>query len=54
MSTASDFFSPVHIEHLRDYLPQVEEYLDLPPGFRFLIDGDDYEDVWYDPELLQL
>ena len=54
MSTASDFFSPLHIEHLRDYLPQVEEYLDLPPGFRFLIDGDSYEDAWYDSNLLSL
>lgn len=47
-----DFFSPLHIEHIQDYLPQVEEYLDLPAGYRFLIDGNNYEDVWHDPELL--
>lgn len=52
MSEAEDFFSPLHIEHISDYLPEVEEYLDLPPGYRFLIDGNNYEDVWYDEELL--
>jgi len=52
MSQAEDFFSPLHVEHIKDYLPEVEEYLDLPPGYRFLIDGNNYEDVWYDEELL--
>jgi len=52
MSTSPDFFSPLHIEHLKSYLPQVEEYLDLPTGYRFLLDGENYEDVWFEPELL--
>ena len=52
MSQAEDFFSPLHIEHITEYLPEVVEYLDLPPGYRFLIDGNNYEDVWYDEELL--
>ena len=52
MSKADDFFSPLHIEHISEYLPEVEEYLELPPGYRFLIDGNNYEDVWYDGELL--
>ena len=52
ISEADDFFSPLHIEHISEYLPEVEEYLDLPPGYRFLIDGSNYEDVWYDEELL--
>ena len=47
-----DFFAPLHIEHIHDYLPQVVEYLDLPPGYRFLIDGQDFEDVWFDASLL--
>ncbi len=47
-----DFFSPLHIEHIEKYLPEVKEYLDLPPGYRFLIDGKNYEDVWFDAELL--
>jgi hypothetical protein len=52
MSQEEDFFSPLHIEHIKEYLPEVEEYLDLPPGYRFLVDGNNYEDVWYDEELL--
>lgn len=51
-STADDFFSPLHVEHLSEYLPAVVEYLDLPPGYRFLIDGNNFEDVWFDPALL--
>ena len=47
-----DFFSPLHIEHIAEYLPQVQEYLNLPPGYRFLIDGNNYEDVWFEQELL--
>ncbi len=52
MSQAEDFFSPLHVEHIAEYLPQVQEYLNLPPGYRFLIDGNNYEDVWYEQELL--
>lgn len=46
-----DFFKPLHIEHLEDWCPQIEQYLGLAPGWRFLI-ADDYEDVWFDPTLL--
>jgi hypothetical protein len=52
LSPAVDFFYPLHVEHLIDHLPAVLEYLDLPPGYRFLIDGNNYEDVWYDQTLL--
>ena len=52
MSRAEDFFSPLHVEHIEEYLPEVKEFLDLPPGYRFLIDSNNYEDVWFDPELL--
>lgn len=52
LSQAEDFFSPLHVEHLADYLPAALEYLDLPPGYRFLIDGNDFEDVWFDQALL--
>lgn len=48
-----DFFSPLHVEHLSDRLPEVLEYLELPPGYRFLIDSTNYEDVWFDPALLE-
>ena len=47
-----DFFSPLHVDHIEEYLPEVKEYLDLPPGYRFLIDKSNYEDVWLDQELL--
>lgn len=51
-SHAGDFFSPLHVEHLAEYLPVAVEYLDLPPGYRFLIDANNYEDVWFDADLL--
>ena len=53
-SDAEDFYSPLHIEHIGDYLPLVSEYLSLPPGYRFLIDGENYEDVWFDAGLLEI
>lgn len=51
LSTDPDFFKPLHVEHLSDWCPEVQKYLGLPPGWRFLIAGD-YEDVWYDESLL--
>ncbi len=51
-STEEDFFSPLHVEHMPEYLPEVIPYLELPPGYRFLIDSNGYEDVWEDGELL--
>jgi hypothetical protein len=53
MSIDPDFFAPLHVEHLSEYLPAAVEYLDLPPGYRFLIDGTNYEDVWFDPVLVE-
>ncbi|MBY0572260.1 MAG: hypothetical protein K2P84_01150 [Undibacterium sp.] len=52
MSKDEDFFSPLHIEHIDNYLPEIKEYLNLPVGFRFLIDDKNYEDVWFDQTLL--
>ena len=53
LSVDSDFFKPLHVEHLSAWCPQVQKYLGLPPGWRFLIAGD-YEDVWYDGSLLDV
>jgi hypothetical protein len=53
LSEDPEFFSPLHVEHLADHLAEVVKYLDLPPGYRFLIDNEDYEDVWFDPALLE-
>ena len=49
----SDFFKPLHVEHLADWCPEIRKYLGLPPGWRFLIAGD-HEDVWYDESLLDV
>lgn len=53
LSEAPDFFAPLHIEHLDEWCPQIKKYLGLAPGWRFLI-ADDYEDVWFDPKLLEV
>ena len=47
-----DFFSPLHIEHVYNYVSQIEGYLDLPPGYRILLGDSGFEDVWYDATLL--
>jgi hypothetical protein len=52
MSSASDFFEPLHVHHLAARCPAVLAYLALPPGSRFLIAADN-EDVWDDPSLLR-
>jgi len=52
LSDAPDFFSPLHVEHLSQWCPDAQKFLGLPPGWRFLIDGD-HEDVWYDELLLK-
>lgn len=46
------FFSPLHVVHISEYLPQVIPFLDLPPGYRFQIDGAGYEDIWFDNSLI--
>jgi len=53
-SEESDFFKPLHIKHLDDWTPLVKKYLGLPPGWRFLIGQDGYEDVWFDESLLKI
>jgi len=51
LSSAPDFFVPLHVSHLEEWAPAVVPYLALPPGWRFLI-APDYEDVWFDESLL--
>jgi hypothetical protein len=50
----SEFFRPLHVEHLMNYRPIILKYLGLPPGWRFQIDDDGYEDIWYDELLLNI
>jgi hypothetical protein len=53
LSADADFFQPLHIKHLDKWCPRIEKYLGLAPGWRFLV-ADDYEDVWFDPQLLNV
>ena len=51
-SENKDFFKPICAEHLLEIYPKIIDYLGLEPGFRFLIDKNGYEDVWFDDKLL--
>lgn len=51
MGSGDDFFMPLHASHIAEWCPDVEKYLGLSPGWRFLI-APDYEDVWFDASLL--
>lgn len=53
LSGAADYFEPMHVFHLIERYPQVIRFLGLPAGWRFLV-ADDYEDVWFDKELLEV
>ncbi|HLL01456.1 MAG TPA: hypothetical protein VK539_12775 [Myxococcaceae bacterium] len=52
ISADSDFFVPLHVEHLADWCPEVIPFMGLPPGWRFMI-ADGHEDVWEDTSLLK-
>lgn len=47
-SEQADFYQPVHWHHLKEILPEVLPYLGLSQGFRFIIDNEGYEDVWFE------
>ncbi len=51
-SEKADFFIPLHVEHLREWRPEILSFLGLPPGYRFLIGENGYEDVWFDETLI--
>ncbi|WP_320200619.1 immunity protein Imm33 domain-containing protein (plasmid) [Agrobacterium sp. rho-13.3] len=42
------FFYSVHGFHVLERLPELGKYLALPPGYKFILDDEGYEDVWYD------
>jgi hypothetical protein len=54
LSAADDFFQPMHVAHIPDHCARIIPYLSLPPGYRFLLGENGYEDVWHDAELLKL
>ena len=49
-SDADDFYQPLCVEHLAERCPAAMPFLGLPPGWRFLSDGQGYGDVWQDAE----
>jgi hypothetical protein len=51
-SDAVDFYKPLCVEHLAEYCPAALPFLALPPGWRFLTDGE-YVEVWYDAGLTE-
>ena len=50
----ADFYSPLCVAHIHKYCDIVVPYLYLPAGWRFQIDLNGYEDVWYDLSLMSL
>ncbi|WP_228714933.1 immunity protein Imm33 domain-containing protein [Acinetobacter pullicarnis] len=46
LQTKDEDFEIMSIKELQDILPEVLPYLALDHGYRFMIDQDDYEDVW--------
>ena len=50
-SEAHDFFQPMSAEDLLQQRPALIKYLGLDIGFRFLVDSNGHEDIWFDEEL---
>ncbi len=53
ISLDEDYFKPMHVFHLIKKCPNILKYLGLPAGWRFLV-TDNYEDVWFDKEIVQI
>ncbi|RXR15964.1 hypothetical protein EQG63_12045 [Flavobacterium amnicola] len=53
-STDDNFFKPICAEHLLQKKPKLIDYLGLDEGFRFLINENGYEDVWFDEKILEI
>lgn len=51
-SKYADFFQPICAEDLLQIRPELIKYFGLDVGYRFLIDKNGYEDVWYDEEII--
>ena len=49
----ADFFTAIQVRDVDDYLPNIRPFLDLPPGFRFLVDKGGRQKVWFDGSLLE-
>lgn len=53
-NASEDFFKPLCAEHLLQIRPHIIKYLGLDIGFRFLVDKNGYEDVWYDESIVNI
>jgi hypothetical protein len=49
-----DFFDAIHAEHLLEKRPSILKYLGLPDGYRFQIDNNGHEDIWFDKAILDI
>lgn len=51
LDDADDFFQTMSVKELEEVFPEALPFLALDTGYRFLIDHDEYEDVWREGEL---
>lgn len=54
MQETADFFTAIQVRDIDDYLPNIRPFLDLPPGFRFLLEKGGQRKVWFDGSLLDV
>lgn len=52
-STDANFYSPLCMQHIQKHCEIAIPYLCLPAGWRFQLDLQGYEDVWFDETLLE-
>lgn len=50
----ADFFSAIQVRDIGDYLPNIRPFLDLPPGYCFLIEKGSDPKIWFDGSLLDV
>ena len=46
LDASEEFFELISVKELMKEFPEALPYLALDTGYRFMIDSDDYEDVW--------
>ncbi len=52
LSQNPNFFVPLHIKHINEWVPNISRFLGLAPGWRFILTGN-YEDVRFDSKILE-
>jgi hypothetical protein len=51
LDDSDEFFQTMTVKELEEVFPEALPFLALETGYRFLIDHDEYEDVWREGEL---